>query len=492
MALVLCCLAFVAAAMSNNDTCSPWRPAPPWNGINVSDPIVWGPSSTWAVGGSGHLPSRGAAGEWRPSSPMAGICIGQAATPGPSHDDVFDDLDAAIGFADDYREEIERLGKENKHLEGPPDGAEEAQPDTDCGGAIIPRHDIGFTEQQCAEWAAAESSLNCSFKSTKAPANGYKGKGKGKKKGKEMHEALPDTLHLVFHACKKFHGSKSDYHFKSGSLGTGYYKDGAGFEGTNDVQRALEEKAAAFKYELKNASAHLPPAVETRQTRARRARDNKGARPKKKKQQETSEVVFGATSTLGNSWWKKHGWFAIDTSNPNSFDSGRRKILKRSKADAVLLQETKLKNKEELESAKRVAKQMGWSSHLEPARHLESDRGSGGCAVAIRSGGGIVPVSTADLLPDTKHRIAAAWADIVVKGGITMISVYMAELGGAVREEQTGAAGASGASQIPESAMDNGRRLEHAPQCSQRRWLGRHGWRHGGGPSVRDLQQIHL
>ena len=52
-----------------------------------------------------------------------------------------------------------------------------------------------------------------------------------------------------------------------------------------------------------------------------------------------------------NSWV-----MAIDTTNPNSFDAGRRRVLRHSKADAVVMQETKLNFRDEIAAAKRAAR----------------------------------------------------------------------------------------------------------------------------------------
>ena len=49
----------------------------------------------------------------------------------------------------------------------------------------------------------------------------------------------------------------------------------------------------------------------------------------------------------------KAGLWAIDTANSNYFETGRNNVLGPSQADAVLLQETKLKAAEEIATAKR-------------------------------------------------------------------------------------------------------------------------------------------
>ena len=120
------------------------------------------------------------------------------------------------------------------------------------------------------------------------------------------------------------------------------------------------------------------------------------------------------------------GLWAIDTHNPNSFDACVSNTLLRSKADAVALQETRLKTDAEIVSAKARAKRSGWSAHLSQAKITAAGRGSGGCGVAVRKGAGIAPVDISEVDPRVRHRISAAWLDVVVKGGITIILVYLA------------------------------------------------------------------
>ena len=293
---------------------------------------------------------------WRPSSPWAGIKIGQARLPGPGTPRDWD-FDAALSLEGDHHYEMQH---QEDHGEPPElESASESESEgwRDKVGTIIPRWDAGLDEHQSAGWAAAEKSLKC-YKD--GPKNGHGGQRKSNKKStKNTVETLPATLNLDFHASSKFQGSRTGYHYKVGQPGLGYYKhDGQG-HGGDEEQRNAREKAAAFNYELRQAASTLPPPAAPPERRTRRARNQDGTRRGNAKPQGMGGVAFPAVSTLASSWWKSHGLWAIDTTNPNSFDAGRRKVLRRSKANVVLLQEAKLKTKEEIDAAKRAARRDG-------------------------------------------------------------------------------------------------------------------------------------
>ena len=362
---------------------------------------------------------------WRPSSPWAGIRVGQAPRPGPANGSEFDEIDAAILEHNSYQQELQQ---EDECMEPPglmSDSDSDDEDNKTGKGEIIPRWDVGLNEKQREEWAAAEKSLKCS---QGKPASGdARGKTKGKGKGKDSPLELPSALDGDFCASKAYQGAREGYEFCTSGKGIGYHKKGTDRKTPNDEQRDKDERKSAFEYDLKVATSSQTPAEMSTTTRARRPRNGNGSRSKKEAKVNGEEITFAATTTLADQWWKKHGLWAIDSSNPNAFDAARRKILRRSKASAVMLQETRLKTKDEIAAAKRAARREGWSAHFEPARHTDADRGSGGCGVAVKKGSGISAISTEDLAPDTRHRLAAAWVDVIIKGGITLVSVYMAD-----------------------------------------------------------------
>ena len=164
--------------------------------------------------------------------------------------------------------------------------------------------------------------------------------------------------------------------------------------------------------------------------RARRGRHSNGARKKRQSRlAKLAALVIGplltATTQLSDAVWKDTGMWAIDTANTNCLESARDKVLPRSKADIQLLQETKVRTKQEAEAAVRGLRREGWNAHVPVAKTNDSGRGSGGCAVAARLGTGVTPVDADLILPEFRHRISAAHVSAVMKGGIHVISVYL-------------------------------------------------------------------
>ena len=73
--------------------------------------------------------------------------------------------------------------------------------------------------------------------------------------------------------------------------------------------------------------------------------------------------------------------------------------------DVICIQETRLKKKEAIGTAKRKARTLLWSScHTEAAR-TEADKATGGCAVAARRGVGISDEACVKTAEGTRHRI---------------------------------------------------------------------------------------
>jgi hypothetical protein len=88
-------------------------------------------------------------------------------------------------------------------------------------------------------------------------------------------------------------------------------------------------------------------------------------------------------------------------------------------------QETKRFSASGVESALADAKSQGWNAHLSLAHPTAAAMGSGGCAVMVRSGSGIIPASAQTVREPFRYRIAVAWVDAVCRGGIHCISVYL-------------------------------------------------------------------
>ena len=75
--------------------------------------------------------------------------------------------------------------------------------------------------------------------------------------------------------------------------------------------------------------------------RTERERKSDGTRIRQKSRRKTAnaaiaEPVISQETTIDeNRWWVKAGWWAIDTSNTNSWNSAKDLVLARSKADII-------------------------------------------------------------------------------------------------------------------------------------------------------------
>jgi hypothetical protein len=138
-----------------------------------------------------------------------------------------------------------------------------------------------------------------------------------------------------------------------------------------------------------------------------------------------STLEVSADTLLGSRWWKDHGLWAIDSSNPNSWTSARKNILMRSAADATLIQETKrIIYPDDPTLLKRQGRSIGWSISASSALTNESGYPSGGCAVTARRGFGLTPHET--LVPDDfAHRLHFAWIGAVIPGGVHLGSIWL-------------------------------------------------------------------
>jgi len=102
----------------------------------------------------------------------------------------------------------------------------------------------------------------------------------------------------------------------------------------------------------------------------------------------------------------------------------------------ALLQEAKRFTAAGDASAKRDAREQGWNAHLTLAHPTGGHAGSAGCAVLVRVGSGITPAASHTVREPMRHRIAVAWVDAVVRGGIHCVSVYLRHSEGLSAENQ--------------------------------------------------------
>ncbi len=365
--------------------------------------------------------------------PFTGTRVGQAAVPGPGTcclDDPElphlleseDDLDglqppsAQVSDDDgmDWGEFLVLDPANEAHTSDPPRGAASLQP-TWMGNS-------GFLDQHIDEWQEAEAALNLQ----PAPPRG------NKVKSSKGVAALTDNEDFAAGSAPS--SIPSGYVFKTGPHGLGLYKDAPVQPST--IVLALDDLikpsqcTAALMEGLR--SAPLP-----KKRPARRARLPNGARKPKPSRRRKAVASLPAQSQLDQQlcpelgevateerWWVRHGLWALETSNANSWQSLQTAILERSKADAIFAQECRIFNALAIKGAENRARKLGWNPVFGEAHQTSAHHGSGGCAVFARKGTGITPIAN-DLIPaGLRHRLTVTWADMVVKGGVYLISLY--------------------------------------------------------------------
>ena len=99
------------------------------------------------------------------------------------------------------------------------------------------------------------------------------------------------------------------------------------------------------------------------------------------------------------------GYGPPETCNGISWDSLKRAMLERSKAEIIIAQETKILPDATISTAQRQARRLRWNPVLSRAHQIAMHHGSGGCATMARMGFGIVPVAQTCLHEDLGHRL---------------------------------------------------------------------------------------
>eukprot|EP00973_Karenia_brevis_P060230 8381124-Karenia_brevis.AAC.1 len=144
---------------------------------------------------------------------------------------------------------------------------------------------------------------------------------------------------------------------------------------------------------------HVQQSTGRRGRRAHHARACNGSRIRRKRR---APRVFGSPADLparhpdfafiADASAKDEGLWIIDTSNPNSWESAKEHILKRSAADIVAIQETKkVIPSDDPTLVAKSARKIGWNLCASSALALPSGFASGGCAVGATRGIGVAP-----------------------------------------------------------------------------------------------------
>ena len=240
------------------------------------------------------------------------------------------------------------------------------QPHEDHAGRNqMPWFETRFTDIQRVAWAAAEV-----LAGVKNATSGAIKKGARRKWGSTNETLVFDK---GFAPSQKFAGSQEGHCYRQGERGLGYYKD----------QRP--SRAAAPKENEENKRP-VDEGQGASSTRTRLKRDARGDRIRGRKRGAKAGVV-GCTPTIPpetdincKRWWVNEGWWALDSTNANSWTSTKDKVLARSKADIIFAQETGIAGKEGVQTAKGQARKLGWNTNISDAHVTNAERKSGGCA----------------------------------------------------------------------------------------------------------------
>ena len=128
---------------------------------------------------------------------------------------------------------------------------------------------------------------------------------------------------------------------------------------------------------------------------------------------------------IDDKWHRQAGLWAFETCNANSWQSLTEHSLKRTAADVVFAQETRLFGSDEVAGAALGAKKHGWTASIGTASKSQAGRNSGGCAV-LAAGGVGMSLGSNELVEDQfRHRIQHAWVGCAARGGIHCISLYL-------------------------------------------------------------------
>ena len=161
--------------------------------------------------------------------------------------------------------------------------------------------------------------------------------------------------------------------FKTGSLGLGYYKDGAPeqtainlhkllwpTQGLAPVVICLDEVVSHRKVigDPINATTEDQVAKKVQRVDKTRKQWKNGSRAAKAR--EAVELLVEVnTVKLADTSHREKGWWAIDIANPNAW-GGAAEILASSSADAIAIQETRVVD-EATKDHENIARNAGWN-----------------------------------------------------------------------------------------------------------------------------------
>ncbi len=261
---------------------------------------------------------------------------------------------------------------------------------------------------------------------------------------------LGSTEGKWFIPTSAFHGALAGWVFKSGTAGLGYYRE----EGTLVIRLeglcappppprvisicdALDVRARQLQpirdggtverrlYTLdRRARAAVDGAVPRRRPRAVPRRRRRGRRGRSAIPAGDGQPSVVADFRADDAWHRKLGLWAIETANPNSWDTARR-YVEMSAADVLMIQELKLRDGDPTLAAQRAAAGMGWQLSAESCDVTDLGYASAGVGIAVRSHMGMSLPPVPMLHPSLKHRVHVRWVGSICKGGVFMATAYL-------------------------------------------------------------------
>ena len=233
--------------------------------------------------------------------------------------------------------------------------------------------------------------------------------------------AVPLCIQGNFFACKEFRGPVKGFVFKTGACGTGYHRD--------DVHKA--PKVVISLDALIAQEPHEHDRIYDKRP-ARHARFPGGLRKRCKPREPASgsavadmDAILTGHAEFSSTEWRPLGLWALDTVNGNSWDTVTEKVLPRSSADVLFVQEAKAVGEHGVARVRRTGRKAGWNCDASPALRVADSFGSGGCVVAASRGVGITSQPDWAIRDGFQHRFKLAWVGAIIKGGMHMGSLYL-------------------------------------------------------------------
>ena len=242
----------------------------------------------------------------------------------------------------------------------------------------------------------------------------------------------------AFEASATYTGCRVGWIFKTGGLGTGYYRDGVPEARVIDLHRILWPTANLEPVQLRldemivhkkvlgdpiKATTEDDP--EDMEKKVKRTRKQKREASRAAKAKGAMEILLEDVAVnLNDKSHRDKGWWALDSGNPNAW-KGATEILASSSADAMAVQETRVESSS-ICDAENTARNLGWNMAVGRCDYGEGGGASSGVAVGCRKHIGLSESCSEDMLPvELKARFMVKHVGAVCKGGFHFASGYL-------------------------------------------------------------------